>query len=151
MSLTFTFHIHFKDMRLVTSHVQCEQCGKEKCLCLYQKIIVTYLTWRQSLLTSLSLQRNWVADGIQSQDTVHRPKKVLNHAMAKALAGLSPWRPIFNFRIFPIGFFMGRVALGQFFLWVLWFSPDNIFTLMLHVHSFIHSFTTINKIQQDAQ
>jgi len=33
--------------------------------------------------------------------------------MAEALTSFSPWRPIFNLRIFPVGFFMGRVALGQ--------------------------------------
>jgi hypothetical protein len=33
---------------------------------------------------------------------------------------------------------MGRVALGQVYLWVLQFSPDNIIPLMLHVHSFFH-------------
>lgn len=87
---------------------------------------------------ALLVQRNWVADGIQSQDIVHSPKKVLDHAMAEVVTRLSPWRPVFSVWPFPVGLLVGRVALVQVFHWVLWFFSYNLFPLMLHVQSFIH-------------
>ena len=29
-----------------------------------------------------------------------------------------------------------KAALGQVFLWVLWFSPFSVIPLMLHIHSY---------------
>jgi hypothetical protein len=57
-----------------------------------------------------------VADGVQSQDTVHSPKKVLELAVAEAVTRLPSWRPRFNLRPVPAGFLVGRVPMGQVFL-----------------------------------
>jgi hypothetical protein len=42
------------------------------------------------------------------------------------VAGLSPRRPGFAPGSFHVGFVVDKVALGQVFLRVLWFSPVNI-------------------------
>jgi hypothetical protein len=36
-----------------------------------------------------------------------------------------------------VGFVVDKVALGQVFLCILWFSPESIIPLLLHIHSYI--------------
>ena len=43
-------------------------------------------------------------------------------------------RPMYNVRPVHVGFLVGRVALGQVFVEVLWFSPVSVIPPMLHTH-----------------
>jgi len=60
-------------------------------------------------------------------------------AMARQfIPGLSPQRSSFISRPFCLGFMVGRMTLGQVFLWVVWFSPFSIILWIFHIHLFIY-------------
>jgi hypothetical protein len=46
--------------------------------------------------------------------------------LRQLVAGLSPWRPGIVLGSVHVGFVVDKVALGQVFSQVLWFSPVNI-------------------------
>ena len=50
------------------------------------------------------------------------------------ISGLINQKPMFNVRLVHVGFLVGRVALGQVFVKVFWFSPVSIIPSMLHTH-----------------
>ena len=51
---------------------------------------------------------------------------------------LSLCRLVLQPRSVHVGFVVNKVALGQVFLQVLWFSPINIIPPMLHTLSFVY-------------
>jgi hypothetical protein len=50
------------------------------------------------------------------------------------LADLSPRRPVFNFRLFHVGFMVYEVTLEQVYLRVVWFALVRIIPSTLHTH-----------------
>jgi hypothetical protein len=54
--------------------------------------------------------------------------------LRRLVAGISPQRTGFAPGSVRVGFVVDKVALGQAFLWVLWFSPVNINPPELHTH-----------------
>jgi hypothetical protein len=53
--------------------------------------------------------------------------------LRQLITGLSPWRPRFMPGSVHVEFVMDKLALGQAFLRVLWFSPDNIIPPLLSI------------------
>jgi hypothetical protein len=54
--------------------------------------------------------------------------------LKRLVARLSPRRPGFGLGSVHVGFVVDKVALGQVFLRILWFSPVNIIPPGLHTH-----------------
>jgi hypothetical protein len=69
------------------------------------------------------------------------PRKTFAEGHATARAAVSCWLLTVAAwvcaQVIPVGFMVDKLALGQGFLQVLWFSPINIIPWLLHIHSCI--------------
>jgi hypothetical protein len=62
--------------------------------------------------------------------------------LSRSVTGLSWRRPVFDLRSVFVRFVGGKVAVGQFFLPVLRFSPVSINPPLLHTHLHLHAALT---------
>jgi hypothetical protein len=64
-------------------------------------------------------------------DYFHNTK--IGRVMVRIVMSPHRWRPRFDHRSLCVGFVVDKVALGQVFLWVLWFSPLSVIPPVLHI------------------
>ena len=57
--------------------------------------------------------------------------------LRRSVSGLSPWRLGFHPKSFHVRLVVDKVALGQFFLRVLRFSPVSTISPVLHIHTIV--------------
>lgn len=66
--------------------------------------------------------------------SIRAQSTTLVNSLRRLVTGFSPQRRKFNNKVVHMAFVVGKVAMGQVFLWIFWFSRPTIIPPVLHTH-----------------